>query len=199
LLPHLLEGSSGMFLLLARYWGVTVLRGLLFGLLSIVVFTLPTMPLESLIALMSTFLLTDGFLIIWVASRQRQTVGWNIHLLEGVTGMIFGGLLLLYPHPSISLVLTILAGWAVMTGLIKVWSALHIFQGTDDEFWLGLSGVFGVASGVLILLFPIVTHSMAMPLIGAYSLIAGTITVILGFNLRQHLNELKHRLTQLSL
>jgi len=187
-----------MFLLLARYWGVIILRGLLFGLLSIVVFTFPTMPLESLIALLSTFLLTDGFLIIWVAFRQQQRVDWNIHLLEGVTGMIFGGLMLMYPHPSITLVLTILAGWTVMTGLVKVWSALHMFQ-DDDEFWLGLSGVFGVASGMFILLFPIVTYALVMHMIGAYSLIAGTITVILGFNLRQHLNELKHRLTQLSL
>jgi len=187
-----------MFLLLARYWGVIVLRGLLFGLLSMLVFTFPTMPLESLIALLSTFLLTDGFLIIWVALRQQQTVDWNIHLLEGVTGMIFGGLMLMYPHPSIILVLTILAGWSVMTGLIKAWSALHMFR-DDDEFWLGLSGVFGVASGMFILLFPLVTHSLTMHAIGAYSLIAGTITVILGLSLRQHLNELKHRLTQLSL
>jgi len=188
-----------MFLLLARYWRVTVLRGLLFGLLSFVAFSFPTMTLETLIALLSTFLLTDGFLIIWVASHQRQVAGWKTHLLEGVTGMIFGGLMLLYPHPSLILVLTILAGWTVMTGIIKVWSALHMFQDADDEFWLGLSGVFGVASGVYILLFPIVTHSVAITTVGAYCLIAGTITVILGMNLRQHLNELKHRLTQLPL
>jgi len=188
-----------MFLLLARYWGVTVLRGLLFGLLSIVAFAFPTMSLETLIALLGTFLLTDGFLIIWVASRQRQTAGWKTHLLEGVTGMVFGGLMLIYPHPSVLLVLTTMAGWTVMTGMIKVWSALHMFQDSDDEFWLGLSGVFGVASGVFILLFPIVTHSVAITTIGAYTMIAGTITIILGMSLRQHLNELKHRLTQLSL
>jgi hypothetical protein len=38
-----------------------------------------------------------------------------------------------------------------------------------------------------------------MTSVGAYSLIAGTILSILGMSLRQHLNELKHRLTQLSL
>jgi len=187
-----------MFLLLARYWGVTILRGLLFGLLSIVAFAFPTITLETLIALLSTFLLTDGVLIIWVASHQQQATGWKIHLLEGVTGIIFGGLMLLYPHPSVLLVLTIMAGWTVMTGIIKVWSALHMFQ-DDDEFWLGLSGVFSVASGVFILLFPIVIHSVAMTMIGAYSMIAATITVILGISLRQHLKEMKHRLTQLSL
>lgn len=188
-----------MFLLLARHWGVTVLRGLLYILLAFVAFAFPTLPFESLIALLSTFLLTDGLLVIWVATHQRRTDGWKIHLLEGVTGIVFGALILVYPHPNTLLVLTLLAGWAVMTGIIKIWSALHMFQDADDEFWLGVSGVFGVAFGLMILIFPIVTHQVAMTSVGAYSLIAGTILSILGMSLRQHLNELKHRLTQLSL
>jgi len=188
-----------MFLVLARYWRVTILRGLLLGLLSIIAFAFPNMTLEALIALLSTFFLTDGVLIIWVVSRQQKSAGWIIHLLEGVTGLVFGGVLLMYLNPSILFVLTVVAGWTMMTGLIKVWSALHMFQDADDEFWLGLSGVFGVASGVFILLFPIEIYSVAMTTIGAYSMIAGAITVILGVSLRQHLNELKHRLTRLSL
>jgi len=188
-----------MFLLLARYWGVIVLRGLLYILLAFVAFAFPTLPFESLIVLLSTFLLADGFLVIWVASHQRQTSGWKTHLLEGVTGIVFGALMIVYPHPNTLLVLTLLAGWAVMTGIIKIWSALHMYQDADDEFWLGVSGVFGVAFGLMVLIFPIVTHQMAMTSVGAYSLIAGTILSILGMSLRQHLNELKHRLTQLSL
>jgi uncharacterized membrane protein HdeD (DUF308 family) len=188
-----------MFLLLARYWGVTVIRGLLYILLAFVAFAFPTLPFDSLITLLSTFLLVDGFFIIWVASHQRRTTGWKTHLLEGITGLVFGALMLVYPHPTILLVLTILAGWAVMTGIIKVWSALHMYQDADDEFWLGVSGVFGVAFGLMLIVFPIDTHQMAMTSVGAYSLIAGTILSILGMSLRQHLNELKHRFTQLSL
>jgi len=188
-----------MFLLLSRYWGVTVLRGLLYILLAFITFTFPTLALDVLIGLLSTFLLADGFLIIWVASQQQQVAGWKTHLLEGVTGIIFGWLMLLYPHPSILLVLTILAGWAVITGIIKAWSALHMSQDNDDEFWLGLSGVFGVAFGVLILLFPITLHSVAMSAVGAYSLLAGTILSIVGLSLRQHLKDMKRRLTQLPL
>lgn len=188
-----------MFLLLARYWGVIVIRGLLYTLLAFVSFAFPTLPFESLVALLSTFLLTDGFLIIWVASHQRRTAGWKTHLLEGVTGIVFGALMLVYPYATIFLILTLLAGWAVMTGIIRIWSALHMYQDADDEFWLGVSGVFGVAFGLMVLIFPIVTHQMAMTSVGAYSLIAGTILSILGMSLRQHLNELKHRLTRLSL
>jgi uncharacterized membrane protein HdeD (DUF308 family) len=188
-----------MFLLLARYWGITILRGMLYILLGFVAFTFPTMSLSALIALLSTFLLTDGFLVIWMAAHQRDTAGWQTLLLEGVMGIIFGWLMLLYPFPSVDIVLTILAGWAVMTGITKAWSALHMSQDAEDEFWLGLGGVFGVAFGVLILLFPIATHGIAMMSVGAYSLIAGTILSILGMSLRQHLKELKHRLTQLSL
>jgi|GEM_PF-3528065 len=188
-----------MFLLLARYWGVTILRGLLYILLAFVAFAFPTLSLASLAALLSTFLLIDGFLIIWVAAHQRQNTGWKTHLLEGVIGIVFGMLMLVYPHPNIFLLLTSLAGWTVMTGIVKIWSALHMLQDADDEFWLGVSGVFGVAFGLMILIFPIVTHQMAMTSVGAYSLIAGTILSILGMSLRQHLNELKHRLTQLSL
>jgi uncharacterized membrane protein HdeD (DUF308 family) len=188
-----------MFLLLARYWGVAVIRGLLYILLAFVAFSFPTLPFESLIVLLSTFLLTDGFLIIWVAAHQRRTTGWKTHLLEGVTGIVFGALIMVYPHPNVLLVLTLLAGWAVMTGIMRIWSALHMYQDADDEFWLGVSGVFGVAFGLMVLIFPIATHQMAMTSIGAYSLIAGTILSILGMSLRQHLNDLKHRLTQLSL
>jgi len=188
-----------MFVLLSRYWGVAVLRGLLYILLALITFTFPTLALETLIALLSTFLLADGFLIIWVASQQQQIASWKTHLLEGVTGIVFGWLMLLYPHPSILLVLTILAGWAVITGIIKIWSALNMSQDNDDEFWLGLSGVFGVAFGVLIILFPVTIHSVALTTVGAYSLLAGTILSILGLSLRQHLKDLKRRLTQLPL
>jgi uncharacterized membrane protein HdeD (DUF308 family) len=188
-----------MFLLLARYWGVTLFRGMLYILLAFVAFAFPTLPFESLTALLSMFLFADGFLIIWVASQQRQNTGWKTHLLEGITGLVFGMLMLVYPYRSVFLLLTLLAGWAVMTGILKVWSALHMYQDADDEFWLGVSGVFGVAFGLMILVFPIVAHEMAMTSVGAYSLIAGTILSILGMSLRQHLKELKHRLTQLSL
>lgn len=188
-----------MFLLLARYWGVMVLRGLLYVLLAFVAFAFPALPFESLVAVLSAFLLTDGFLVVWVASHQRTTAGWKTHLLEGVTGIVFGVLMLVYPYTTIFLILTLLAGWVVMTGIIRIWSALHMYQDADDEFWLGVSGVFGVAFGLMVLIFPIVTHQMAMTSVGAYCLIAGTILSILGMSLRQHLNELKHRLTQLSL
>lgn len=188
-----------MFLLLARYWGVTVLRGLLYILLAFVAFAFPTLSLASLAALLSTFLLVDGFLIIWVAAHQQQNTGWKTHLLEGVTGIVFGMLMLVHPNQYILMLLTTLAGWAVMTGLVKIWSALHMYQDAGDEFWLGVSGVFGVAFGLMVLIFPIVTQQMAMTSVGAYSLIAGTILSILGVSLRQHLTELKHRLTQLSL
>jgi len=188
-----------MFLLLSRHWGMIVLRGFLYILLACVVFAFPTLTLDGFIALLSTFLLTDGFLIIWVAAHQRETIGWKTHLLEGVTGIIFGWLMLFYPHPSIVLVLTILSGWAMLTGIIKVWSALHMSQDNEDEFWLGLSGVFGVAFGVLMLLFPVTTHSLALTSVGGYSLLAGTILSIVGLSLRQHLKELRRPPTQLSI
>lgn len=188
-----------MFYLLARYWGLMILRGFLSVLMSFVALTFPTLSLDSLTILLSTFLVVDGALILWVAVKQQNTVGWKTHLLEGLTGLVFGSIILVYPQPTIGLVMTSMAGWTVVTGLIKIWSALHMPQEADDEFWLGLSGVFGVAFGVLLLVFPADVHTAAVTAIGAYSLITGTILGILGLSLRQHLKDIKYRLTHLFL
>src|SRR5262245_45722214 len=109
-----IEEVSPMIGLLARNWGWIALRGvaaILFGALSI---ARPGITLAVLVLFWGAYALADGVFALIAAFRIREDNKpmWPL-LLVGVIGIAAGVLTLIYPGITATVLLAVIAAWAI--------------------------------------------------------------------------------------
>lgn len=170
---------------LSRNWWLVVLRGVLgiaFGIITVVA---PAISLTALVLLFGAYAFADGVLAIATAVRRRVTTErWWILLLEGLVGIGAGLVTLFLPGITALVLLYIIAGWAVATGILELVAAVRLRKAIKHEWLLAIGGIASIAFGVLIALFPGAGALALVIWIGAYAFVFGTLLVALGFRLR---------------
>lgn len=170
---------------LSRNWWLVVLRGVLgiaFGIITVVA---PAISLTALVLLFGAYAFADGVLAIATAVRRRVTTErWWILLLEGLVGIGAGLVTLFLPGITALVLLYIIAGWAVATGILELVAAVRLRKAIKHEWLLAIGGIASIAFGVLIALFPGAGALALVIWIGAYAFVFGTLLVALGLRLR---------------
>lgn len=171
---------------LARNWWVVGLRGavaVLFGLLTL---THPGAAVTSLVLLFGVFALLDGALNIVAGLHRREAGGraWGGLLLAGALAIAAGALTLWYPSMTAVFLLSVIAAWAIITGVGQVVAAVRLRREVRGEWLLVLSGVLSVLFGLALLAAPLVGALVVAAWIGAYALFAGVLLLALAFRLR---------------
>ena len=170
---------------LSRNWWLVVLRGVLGIAFGIITFVAPAISLAALVLLFGAYAFADGVLAIATAVRRRGTTErWWILLLEGLVGIGAGLVTLFRPGITALVLLYIIAGWAVATGILELIAAVRLRKEIKHEWLLALSGIASVAFGVLIALFPGAGALALVIWIGAYAFVFGALLVALGLRLR---------------
>ena len=174
-----------MLRLLRRHWWVIALRGLLaviFGLLALV---WPEITVQVMVIIFGAYAVVDGLFTAIAAVRGRQRYpGWGVMLLGGVLGVIVGVLTFIWPQITAVVLLTFIAIYAILTGIIEIVNAIELRKQLEGEWMLGLSGLFSVIFGALLIAWPASGLVAVTWLIGAYALILGVMLILLGFRLR---------------
>lgn len=170
---------------LSRNWWAVLLRGLAgiaFGLVTLIA---PGISIAALIILFGAYALIDGLLAILSAVRRRGTHHrWRLLVLEGVVGVGAAVVTVLWPGLTALSLLFIIAGWAIVTGVLEISSAIVLRKQITGEWLLVLSGVASVVFGVVLFLFPAAGAVAIALLIGSYALVFGVILVGLALRLR---------------
>jgi uncharacterized membrane protein HdeD (DUF308 family) len=78
----------------------------------------------------------------------------------------------------------LIAVWAIVTGVIQIWTAIRLRERIRGEFWLGLAGVASILFGVILVVFPAAGALALVWLIGAGAIAIGAFLAILGWRLR---------------
>ena len=170
---------------LSRNWWLVVLRGVLGIAFGIITFVAPAISLAALVLLFGAYAFADGvFAIASAVHRRVTTERWWILLLEGLVGIGAGLVTLFLPGITALVLLYIIAGWAVATGILELVAAVRLRKEIKHEWLLALSGIASVAFGVLIALFPGAGALALVIWIGAYAFVFGALLVALGFRLR---------------
>jgi uncharacterized membrane protein HdeD (DUF308 family) len=171
---------------LSSAWWSLLLRGLLalvFGLLAIAA------PGASLIALtlwFGVFALVDGvFLITGAFAGRREHEHWYLMLLEGLVGVVFGLLTLRVPGITALILLMYIAAFAMITGVLRLVTAIRLRREIEGEWWMAISGVAGVLFGGLMLMMPGAGALAMMIYIGAWALVVGVSLVFLALRVRR--------------
>ena len=181
-----------VMVVLVRNWWVLTLRGLVGIAFGAFIIARPAAALTALVLVFGAYAFIDGLLSVLAALRGgRPDRSWWALLLSGLAGMLAGLGAFLMPALTATVLLYVIALWAVVTGILEVTAAARLRAQIPDEWLLGLSGVLSILFGVLIMIAPAAGALAVMLLIGAYNLVSGLVLLALGFRLRagSHLPE----------
>lgn len=169
---------------LARNWWALVLRGVLAILFGIAAFVWPGLTILSLTFVFGFYALLDGIFALIAAWSNRSHERWWVLLLEGLLGVAAGVIAFMSPGVTALALLSVIAVWAILTGVLEIMAAIRLRREIENEWWLALGGLFSIIFGVLLLIWPgagLVTISW---IIGGYAVAFGIMMLMLGFRLQ---------------
>jgi uncharacterized membrane protein HdeD (DUF308 family) len=174
---------------LAKNWWMLLLRGIaaiIFGGLAL---AWPGMTLLTLILFYGAFVLVDGVLAIVAAiTGGTLTPRWWLAIV-GLLGIAAGLLTFLLPGVTALVLLYLIAGWAIATGVFQIVGAIRLRKEIDNEWFLILCGVISVLFGVAMFMAPGAGALALIWVIGIYAIIIGVLLVGLSFRLKKHVHS----------
>jgi uncharacterized membrane protein HdeD (DUF308 family) len=174
-----------MFAILARNWWMLAIRGVAAILFGIAAFAWPEMTLTVLVLLFAAYALVDGIFSVIAAFKDRKEHGqWWILLLEGLTGIAVGILAGGWPSVTALVLLYLIVGWAIATGVLEIVAAFLLRKEIEGEWLLALGGILSVLFGVVLGARPRAGALAIVWLIAAYAIVFGVLLIILALRLR---------------
>lgn len=183
-----------MLAVYAHNWWTLALRGVLAIIFGVLAFMWPGLTLLSLVFIFGAYALVDGAFAIAAGIRGREQRRWWLLLIEGILSVIAGVLAYIWPGITALILLGLIAGWALFTGVMEIVAAVQMRKYISGEWLLALSGIASVLFGVLLLLNPGAGALAVVWIIGAYAIIFGGLLLALGIKLRG-LERAAHQMT----
>src|SRR5215207_3507307 len=136
---------------LAANWRVLAIRGFVALLFGLVVLFWPGLILAVLSLIFGIYALVDGGVVLVPALRSsdRGARRW-LPLTEGTVGVIAGLVALLGPGMTTSGLLYVIVGWAVVTGILKILTAIMLRSEVENGRLLAGGGALSVLFGVIL-------------------------------------------------
>ncbi|HEX6630449.1 MAG TPA: HdeD family acid-resistance protein [Gemmatimonadaceae bacterium] len=170
---------------LTRNWGWIVLRGVVAVLFGLLTLFNPAITLGVLIMFFAAYALVDGiFTIVAAVANRRGESHWGMLLASGVLSIGIGCLAFLWPGVTALVLLYLIAGWAIVTGVGQIAAAIRLRRSISGEWLLILAGVLSVLVGLALLVFPVAGALVVTLWIGAYATVLGVLLIALGLRLR---------------
>jgi uncharacterized membrane protein HdeD (DUF308 family) len=180
---------------LAQNWWAIVLRGVCAVLFGVGAFAWPGITLAVLVLLYGAYALVEGVLAVaWaLVGRQAGPFPWGV-LLAGLAGVGVGVVTFLYPGLTGLALLYLIAAWAMVRGIFEIIAAFHLRKEIDNEWLLALSGLLSLVLGLVLIVAPGAGVLAVLWWIGAFAIVFGVLTIMLGFRLKGVKDRLAHRM-----
>ena len=178
--------GSPILPVLSRNWWALALRGLAAILFGVAAFVVPGITLFVLVILFGAYMLVDGVFAIVAAIRAAgNEARWWVLLVEGILGVLAGGIAFAWPSITALALLYVVAAWAIFTGILEIAGAIRLRREIEGEWALGLSGALSLLFGILLVVIPAPAGLLSLVwLIGAYALAFGVLLLVLAFRIR---------------
>jgi uncharacterized membrane protein HdeD (DUF308 family) len=177
---------------LAANWRVLALRGLAALLFGLVVLFWPDLVLAALTLFFGIYALVDGGVVLVpvLRSSEQGARRW-LPLAEGTVGVIAGLVALLWPGLTAGGLLYVIVGWALLTGVLKIISAIVLRSQVENGWLLAGSGALSVLFGVALAALGGSNLPSLAPLIGVFALVVGLALIVFAFRVRDRQRNLQ--------
>jgi uncharacterized membrane protein HdeD (DUF308 family) len=121
-----------------------------------------------------------------LAASIRQ---WWAFVLQGILGIVFGVLVLLFPDAALVTIVALFAAWAVISGIGALAQGLREAQHRGNSWPYFLIGVVAIAAGVLAVLVPASTVIALIAFLGAWQLVTGLTEIYVAYRIRREIDN----------
>ncbi len=180
--------------LLSRFWWLLVLRGVLAILFGISAFAWPGLTLVTLVMLFAAYAFVDGiFEVVHAIGHRQEIEHWGLLLIEGLFGIAFG--VLAFQSPELTtlvggvIVAFYIAAWAIVTGAMRIATAVRLRKEIEGEWLMALSGGVSILFGIVIMARPAVGVLAMLYFVAAWAILLGAILIALAFKARKFSGE----------
>src|SRR6266496_330812 len=170
---------------LSANWWVILLRGIVGVVFAVLAFVWPGATLLALVFVWGAYAIIDGafaLYLTYLAARQQRR--WWPYLLEGLVGIGAGIVAFGWPGITALVLLYLIAAWAIVTGIVAIIAAVDLRKQIQNEWLLGLAGVFSIIFGVLVAMQPDAGALAVVWTVGAYALVFGITLIALSLRVR---------------
>jgi uncharacterized membrane protein HdeD (DUF308 family) len=170
----------------AANWRALALRGLVALLFGLVVLFWPGLVLTVLAVLFGIYAVVDGAITLVPALRssERGARRW-LPLTEGAVGVIAGLIALLLSGMSANGLVYVIVVWAVVTGTLKILTAILLRAEVENGWLLAGSGALSVLFGTILAVLAGSDVPFLIPFIGAFAVVVGLALIVFAFRLRE--------------
>jgi uncharacterized membrane protein HdeD (DUF308 family) len=168
---------------LAANWRALALRGLVALLFGLVVLFWPGLVFAVLAVLFGIYAVVDGAITFVPALRSsdRGARRW-LPLSEGAVGVFAGLIALLLSANGLVYVIVV---WAVVTGTLKILTAILLRAEVENGWLLAGSGALSVLFGILLTVLAGSDVPFLAPFIGAFAVVVGLALIVFAFRVRE--------------
>jgi uncharacterized membrane protein HdeD (DUF308 family) len=179
-----------MLAMFAAHWPLLLARGIVAALFGIVALAWPGLTLAALVLCFGAYAFVDGVIALVIAFTGRRLPGFGSLLIEGIAGVAVGAATVLYPGITAIVLLAFIAGWAIVTGIASIATAVSLRRELSGEWPLPVAGTLLLILGILLLLNPMVGALAVVWMIGLFAVLLGITLMALAFRMRQLSQEI---------
>lgn len=173
-----------------KNWWSFLLRGLVAIAFAIVLLAWPASTVKVLAYLVGILALIDGVIeTVWALVLMFKKEKAGVMLIRGLLSLFIGILLLTKTGLALTVVLVLIAIWAIVTGVVEFITSVDM-PPMSGRGWVGFAGVLSIILGILLLALPVETVYTIIVILSIFLIVGGVVRVILAFYARKFQKEL---------
>jgi len=167
-----------------RIWWLTLLRGVLTAILGLLLLFWPDKSADAVIMFVGAFALITGLIATIHAATAKYSL-WGTSIFGGLVTIALGLIAFFWPDLTATILVYIVAIWALVVGMIEIVGGLAIGAGSSAGALTTGLGLVSVVLAMLLFMVPEAGIIAAAWLIGAYFLAHGGLTAYHAIEVRR--------------
>ena len=164
--------------LISKSWWVYLVRGILAILFGLVMFSRPGGMAAFLVWVFGIFVFVEGiFAVVASFAGRKGNPNWWAVLIQGLVGILIGIVMFSNPLMTAVLFVRLLALWAVLVGLFRIFGALSLRKEIPGEWMHVVGGIITVLFGIVVFAWPEAGVLYFAWLIGLFAVLSGVFLI----------------------
>jgi uncharacterized membrane protein HdeD (DUF308 family) len=114
---------------------------------------------------------------------------WWVLVLQGVLGILFGILAIMFPDIALTTLVYIFAAWALIAGVSQVAEGFRVAEARGRSWPFAVSGVISIIAGIVAVIVPGITILGLILVLGYWLVIQGIMEIYAAWRIRKEVTN----------